>query len=144
MNNINPYSSNSGYPDTLSPQPSNSTVWNDPRLNQELVPEKLLLLRVITAYQPIFEICRANPEITQEKPFLLKLIAITQPIFKILFQIFEFINRCACLLAKGLISIKTKLTGIDLHIHLFTVVNVQQPCCLHMAHHYSGNALSVQ
>ncbi|WP_075883289.1 hypothetical protein [Candidatus Protochlamydia sp. W-9] len=75
--------------------------------------------------------------------YLVKIYNIAQPIFKILFQIFEFINRCACLLAKGLISIKTKLVGIDLHIHLFTVVNVQQPRCSHMAHRYTENALSV-
>ncbi|KIC73764.1 hypothetical protein [Candidatus Protochlamydia amoebophila] len=144
MNNINPYSSNIGYPDTLSPQPSNFTALNEiPRLDQEIAQENSFLLKIVTAYQPIFEICRANPEITQEKPFWLKIIAIAQPIFKILFQIFEFINRCACLLAKGLVSIKTNLTGIDLHIHLFTVVNVQQPYCSHMAHHYSENALSV-
>ncbi|CAF23020.1 hypothetical protein [Candidatus Protochlamydia amoebophila] len=75
--------------------------------------------------------------------YLVKIYSIARPIFKILFQIFEFINRCACLLAKGLISIKTKLVGIDLHIHLFTVVNVQQPCCSHIAHRYTENALSV-
>ncbi|WP_042281060.1 hypothetical protein [Candidatus Protochlamydia sp. R18] len=86
---------------------------------------------------------RTNQKIPQEKPFLLKLIAIAQPIFKVLFQIFEFISQCACLLTKGLVSIKTKLTGIDLHIHLFTVVNVQQPYYSHMTHHYSENSLSV-
>ncbi|CAF23017.1 hypothetical protein [Candidatus Protochlamydia amoebophila] len=143
MNNINPYSSNTIPPDSLSPQLSNLIVFKRPRLNQEIAQEKLLLLKLVTISQPIFEICRANQEIAQEKPFWLKIIAIAQPIFKILFQIFEFINRCVCFLAKGLISMKTKLTGIDLHIHLFTVVNVQQPCCLHMINRYSENALSV-
>ncbi|WP_213105355.1 hypothetical protein [Candidatus Protochlamydia amoebophila] len=65
---------------------------------------------------------RLNQE-NHQKSLSSKIINASQIVFKILFQVFECINHYACLLANGLISIKTKLLGVDLHLHLqlFTI-----------------------
>ncbi|WP_213105967.1 hypothetical protein [Candidatus Protochlamydia amoebophila] len=63
-------------------------------------------------------------EVSQKDRVLLKMNSLAQSIFKFLFQVFECICHYACLLANGLISIKAKLLGVDLHLHfqLFNVI----------------------
>ncbi|KIC71063.1 hypothetical protein [Candidatus Protochlamydia amoebophila] len=63
-------------------------------------------------------------KVSQKDRLLLKITSVIQAIFKTLFQVFECISHYACLLANGLISIKAKLLGVDLHLHfqLFNVI----------------------
>jgi hypothetical protein len=53
--------------------------------------------------------------------FLLDITNLVKTIFKMFLQVFKFINQQAFIFAKAFISIKSKLIGIDLHFHLFTI-----------------------
>ncbi|CAF24749.1 hypothetical protein [Candidatus Protochlamydia amoebophila] len=99
MNNINLANPNAYYPEILTQELSSSTI---------------------SCENPHYVIVKA-PQ--QEDHILSKTTLVIQAIFNFLFQMFECMCHYARLLANGLISIKTKLIGIDLHLHfhLFTV-----------------------
>ncbi|KIC71061.1 MULTISPECIES: hypothetical protein [Candidatus Protochlamydia] len=89
---------------------------------------------------------RPNEEIFSKKFSSARFVNVIQPIFKFLSQLFECIYHYTRLLAKGLISIKTKLIGMDLHFHLFTkVVNVNvYQSCRHLENPHSENMCLVK
>ncbi|WP_075882581.1 hypothetical protein [Candidatus Protochlamydia sp. W-9] len=127
MNNINLPSLGTYHSDTLPQKQSNFKVCSLEdhfRIVCEVSQKDHVLLKIAALVQPIEDFSRVIiREDRQEKGFLLKIASFIQPIFKVLSQLFECISHYACLLANGIISIKTKLIGIDLHLHLhlFTV-----------------------